>query len=89
MTSFKAVKTLLTRFKSSKKRVSKIYDGHAYTVWNTEFGLEEADCKTVDGSKTYEMTVDAVDGHASAGKQQRTSAMTPRSTRTRPRAGSC
>ena len=68
MTSFKAVKVLLTRFKSSKEKVNMVYDKHAYTVWKTEMGLKEVDRETVDGSKAYEMTVDGVDGHASSGK---------------------
>ena len=68
MTSFKAVKTLLTRFKDSKDKVSMVYDDHAYTVWKTEIGLKEADRELVDGSKAYEMTVIGDDGHASAGK---------------------
>lgn len=68
ITSFKAVKTLLTRFKSAKEKVNMVYDGHAYTVWKTEIGLTEADRETVDGSKAYEMTVKGDDGHASSGQ---------------------
>lgn len=68
VTSFKAVRTLLTRFKTSKEKASKVHGGHAYTVWKTDIGLKEADRETVDGSVAYEMTVDGIDGHASAGK---------------------
>lgn len=67
ITSFKAVKALLTRFRDSKDRASMVYDHHAYSVWKAEVGLREADRTLVDGSQAYEFTVEGDERHGSAG----------------------
>lgn len=67
MTSYKAVKTLLTRFKNAKEKTSMIYNEHAYSVWKTEIGLRKSNRESVDGSSTYEMTVTDEEGHGSCG----------------------
>ncbi len=68
ITSFKAVKTLMTQFKDTKDKEDLVFEGHAYTVWKTEIGLKGSGKEMVDGSEGYSMTLPNEDGHGSAGK---------------------
>lgn len=68
MTSFKAVKALLTRFRDVKDRTNMVFDEHAYSVWKTEIGLREADREQIDGTSAYELTVPGDEGHAESGR---------------------
>lgn len=63
----KAVKTILTEFKKTSEKESKVYDGHAYTVWKTEIGLRLSERTSVDGSHAYDFTYVQDEGHASEG----------------------
>ena len=67
MTSYKAVKTLLTRFKNAKEKTSMVYSEHAYSVWKTDIDLRKSKRESVDGSSTYEMTVADEEGHGLSG----------------------
>jgi len=69
-TDSSAVKVLLTEFNRTKERKDMVFDGHAYTVWETEIGLKESSRTTVDGNMAYDMTVSTDDGHASAGRMK-------------------
>lgn len=66
-TDFKAAKTLLTRFQNCGERKSMVYNGHAYTVWETEVGLKEADRVLTDGSQAYDFTCIGDKGHGADG----------------------
>ncbi len=65
-----AIKTLLTEFKRTRERRDAVYDGHAYTVWETEIGLTVSDRQTVDGRPAYEMTNLGDPDHASDGRMK-------------------
>ena len=60
----------MTEFNRTKERKDMVFDGHAYTVWETEIGLKESSRTTVDGNMAYDMTVSTDDGHASAGRMK-------------------
>ena len=63
----KAVKAVLTEFRKTKERNVRVFDGHAYTVWETEIGLKVSDRTNVDGSKAYDMTFVGDEGHGDDG----------------------
>ncbi|MBR7152832.1 MAG: transposase [Candidatus Methanomethylophilaceae archaeon] len=66
-TSPKAIRTLMTRFKTTRERVNMIHDEHAYCVWKTEIGLRMIDRELSDGSKAYKMTAPGDECHGADG----------------------
>lgn len=69
VTSCKAVKKLLTDFKSSKKVKDMEHNQHMYRVWKTELGIAEAKGRLkADGDQAYGFTVLGDEGHAEEGK---------------------
>lgn len=64
---FKAVKTALTEFRKAAEKESRVFDGHAYTVWKTEVGLKASGRATADGSLAFDLTSPGDDGHAADG----------------------
>ena len=69
VTSSKAVKKLLTDFKSSKDAVDMEHDRHMYRVWKTEIGIAESEGRLkADGDQAYGFTVPGDEGHAKEGK---------------------
>ena len=64
---FKAVKTALTEFRKSAEKESRVFDGHAYTVWRTEVGLRASGRTLSDGSPAFDLTSPGEEGHAADG----------------------
>ncbi len=69
VTSGKAIKKLLTDFRSSKDAKDMEHNGHMYRVWETELGISKAEGRTkADGDQAYSFTLPGDEGHASEGK---------------------
>lgn len=68
-TTGRAVKKLLTDFKSSKEVVDMEHNEHMYRVWKTELGIAEAEGRLkADGDQAYRFTVQGDKDHAGEGK---------------------
>ncbi|MCB5278582.1 MAG: transposase [Candidatus Cloacimonetes bacterium] len=68
VTSSKAVKTLLTKM-GKRKCETRIFDDHAYDVWETDLGLLLSDNRTsADGGPAYSFTENGSEDHAKDGK---------------------
>ena len=67
ITSYKPIKTLLSRFVRTKDAEDMIHDGHAYRVWKTEIGLTGSDRTSADGSPAYSFTAPGDEEHGSEG----------------------
>lgn len=67
-TSSKAVKSLLTCFNRAKDKTDREYDGHMYTVWETDVGITaDKNRKKADGEQAYSLTLEGFEGHGSEG----------------------
>ena len=68
LTSSKAIKTILTRM-GRRKCEARIFDSHAYDVWETEVGLLLSDTRTsADGGQAFSFTENGSEDHAKDGR---------------------
>ncbi len=68
-TDGKAVKKLLTAFRTAKEAQDLEFGGHIYRVWKTELGIAaDPGRKKVDGDQAYTFTIPEDEDHATEGK---------------------